>query len=64
MTLESAPDVLTVEEVAMLLRIGRNGAYEMVRTGAIRSVKLGRRILVPKAALVALLECAAYPQAA
>jgi len=64
MTLDNAPDVLTVDEAAALLRIGRNHAYELVRTRVLRSVKLGRRILVPKAALVALLECAVHPQAA
>ncbi len=55
MTLDLAPDVLTVEEVAEILRVGRNHAYELVRTGVIASVKLGRRIIVPKANVVALL---------
>lgn len=55
MTLDLAPDVLTVEEVAEILRVGRNHAYELVRTGVIASVKLGRRIIVPKASVVALL---------
>ncbi len=55
MTLQDAPDVLTVEEVAQILRVGRNHAYELVRTGVIASVKLGRRLIVPKATVVALL---------
>lgn len=56
MTLQDAPDVLTVDEVAKLLRVGRNHAYELVRTGVVRSIKLGRRIVVPKAVMMDLLQ--------
>ena len=45
----------TVEEVAHVLGIGRNSAYEAVRRGEIPAVRLGRRLLVPKAALERLL---------
>ncbi len=41
--------VLTVTEVAKLLRIGRNLAYELVARGEIPSRRLGRRILIPRA---------------
>ena len=40
---------LTVEEAAKLLGIGRSTAYELVHTGAIPSLRLGRRIVVPRA---------------
>lgn len=40
--------VLTVPEVARLLRIGRNLAYELVARGDIPSRRLGRRIVVPR----------------
>jgi excisionase family DNA binding protein len=42
---------LTVEEAAQLLGISRAFAYEAVRRGEIPSIKIGRRVLVPKAAL-------------
>ena len=45
----------TVQEAAELLRIGRNTAYEAVRTGAIPAIRIGRRIVVPAAALNHLL---------
>lgn len=53
-----APEPLTytVEETAKLLRIGRDQAYEAVRTGQIRSIRIGRRLLVPRASLDALLK--------
>jgi excisionase family DNA binding protein len=46
---------LTVEEAAKLLGIGRGLAYEGVRDGSIPSVRIGRRVLVPRARLLALL---------
>jgi excisionase family DNA binding protein len=46
---------LTVEEAATLLGISRAFAYEAVNTGAIPSIRIGRRILVPKVALGRLL---------
>lgn len=47
--------VLTVEEAAEVLRISRGLAYEQVRTGALPTIRLGKRILVPVAALERLL---------
>ena len=40
------PMLVTVEEAAGLLRIGRTTAYELVMSGKIQSVKVGRRRLV------------------
>ena len=50
--------VLTVEEAAGLLRISRGLAYEMVREGAVPTIRLGRRILVPREALDRMLASA------
>ncbi len=55
MTLDDAPDVLTVPEAARLLRIGRNQAYEMVQRGEIYAARCGRSLRVPKVALLRLL---------
>ncbi len=45
-----------------ILDIGRNTAYELVRTGQIRSIKVGRQLRIPRNALIAFLngelECA------
>ena len=56
------PVVLTVEEAARLLRIGRSAAYEQARrfiaTGdaeGLPVVRLGRRLRVPRQALTRLL---------
>ncbi len=41
--------VLSVEEAAQALSIGRGLAYQMVAEGKIPSIRLGRRLLIPKA---------------
>lgn len=46
--LVDTPAVLTVEEAAELLRVGRSAAYAAVKSGDIPSIKVGRSIRVPK----------------
>jgi len=50
-------DTYTVEEAAGRLGIGRTLAYELIRREAfpVAVIRLGRRIVVPRAALDALL---------
>lgn len=45
----------TIEEVAKLLRVGRNQAYEAAHRGEIPVIKIGKRLLVPTSALDRLL---------
>jgi excisionase family DNA binding protein len=45
------PVVYRVEEAAEALRISRDAVYELIRSGQLRSFKVGRRRLVPIAAL-------------
>ena len=54
--LHQLPDVLTVREAAAVLRIGRNSAYELARQGTIPTIRLGRRLMVPKLALLRMLD--------
>lgn len=50
------PLVLTVPEMAEILHIGRNAAYDLVKSGAIRSLRIGRNIRIPQAALLEYLD--------
>jgi excisionase family DNA binding protein len=43
-------DVISMEEVASRLGIGRNQAYEAVQAGKIPALRFGRRWLIPRAA--------------
>ena len=42
------PEVLTAEESAKFLRIGRSLFFDLVRDGRIRVLRLGRRTLVTR----------------
>ncbi len=52
---KDVPLVCTVEEAGRLLGISRTLAYELVAQGELPALRLGRRIVVPFAALDALL---------
>ena len=45
----------TITEVAKLLGIGRNQAYEAARRGEIPSIRIGKRLVVPLVALERML---------
>jgi len=46
---------LTVEEAGRLLGISRNSAYEAARRGELPAIRIGKRLIVPRAALEKLL---------
>ena len=54
-SLEDLPLVLRVEDLMPILSIGRNTAYELVRCGRIRSVRVGNQIRIPRDAVVEFL---------
>lgn len=47
---------VTIPEVASLLGISRNHAYELVKQGKLPVIRLGKRILVPRVQLDKFLE--------
>ena len=46
----------TVEEAAAQLGLCRNTGYAMAKNGSLPTLRMGRRLLVPKAALDRLLD--------
>jgi excisionase family DNA binding protein len=48
--------VLTVPEAAQLLRVGERSVYAAVHRGELPAVRIGRRIVLPGAALQRLLD--------
>jgi excisionase family DNA binding protein len=52
---ESERRTLTVEEAGRILGISRGAAYARAEDGSIPTIRLGKRLLVPKAALDKLL---------
>ena len=53
--LHDLPMILRVEDLMPILGIGRNTAYELIRSGQIRSVRIGRQIRIPRDALLEFL---------
>jgi excisionase family DNA binding protein len=55
---ENAPQerrVVTLNEAAVILGISRGSAYEAAKRGEIPTIRIGRRLLVPLAALERML---------
>jgi excisionase family DNA binding protein len=52
---QPAPATTTIIDAAKRLGIGRNQAYEAAHRGEIPVIKIGKRLLVPTAALDRLL---------
>ena len=52
MTLDNCPALLTVPELAAVLRVGRNTAYRLVEDGTVRSVKIGRQFRIYREDLI------------
>ncbi len=48
---DDLPLTLTVEEAGQVLRVARNTAYDLVRCGKLRGIKVGKQIRIPKQAL-------------
>jgi excisionase family DNA binding protein len=48
------PELLSIDQAARRLGIGRTAAYGLMGRGELRSVKVGRRRLVPADALAAI----------
>lgn len=59
---ESQPLVYTIEEAARLLRIGRAAGYQAARAGQLPTIRVGRTLRVPRAALERLLDVKTEPE--
>jgi excisionase family DNA binding protein len=46
------PDIMSVNDLRSALGIGRTKAYELIKSGEIKSIKVGKSIKIPKAALL------------
>ena len=51
-TFDDLPLTLRVEDLMPILGVGRNTAYELVRSGQIRSIRVGRQLRIPKPFLI------------
>lgn len=54
--MDDDPLVMSVDQAALALGISRTLAYALVREGVVPSIRLGRRLLVPRRRLMTLVE--------
>ena len=53
--LDYLPLALTVEQTAHVLQLGKTHIYELTRSGKLRSLRGGRKIRIPRSALLEFL---------
>lgn len=53
---ESMPLVLEVSDISDTLKIGRNKAYELIGSGAIKAIKIGNHYKVLRESLIDFLK--------
>ena len=49
---ESLDDILTIEEVAEVLKLGTTNTYRIVRSGQLKGYKEGKDWKIPKSSLI------------
>ena len=49
------PDVVTIQQVMEMLNIGKNKAYELIQNGTIQTVRIGKKYIIPKVAVIQFL---------
>ena len=54
------PDIMSINDLRSALCIGRTKAYELVSSGQIRSIKVGKSIRIPKTSLLDYVKDSSY----
>ena len=49
--IENLPKVLNVKDLAEILSVSHNTAYNLVRSGQVRSIRIGRTYRIPREAV-------------
>lgn len=55
------PDVLKIADIQKVLQIGRSTAYQLVKTGKLKNIRIGRSIRIPKRYLMEFIEESQLP---
>ena len=48
-------DVISVDDLQSMLHIGRNAAYGLLQNGAIATIRVGKKYIIPKASVIEFL---------
>lgn len=55
---EEYPDIVTPDDIQKMLRIGRNSVYDLLKQGKIKSLRVGKKYLIPKTSVINFLQTA------
>ncbi|MBP3856969.1 MAG: helix-turn-helix domain-containing protein [Ruminiclostridium sp.] len=50
--LDKYPEIITVDDLCEILHISQNKAYEILRLGLIKSLRVGRKYIIPKTCVI------------
>ena len=56
-SIDQLPITLSAEQVAQVLGISRANAYNLMRSKGFPTLKIGKRMIVPKDKLIAWIDC-------
>ena len=48
-------DVVTVDDVMKMLHIGRSNVYKLLNENSIKTIKVGKRFIIPKRSVIEFL---------
>ena len=54
------PDIMSINDLRSALGIGRTKAYELVKSGEIKSIRVGKSIRIPKISLLDYVKQSSY----
>ena len=49
------PDVVTIDQLMRMLNIGKNKSYELIKNKTIQTVRIGKKYIIPKVAVIQFL---------
>ncbi len=52
------PDVVTPDDLQTMLKIGRNSVYDLLRNKLIKSIRVGKKYIIPKENVIDFLKTA------
>lgn len=52
------PDVVTPDDLQTMLKIGRNSVYDLLRNKLIKSIRVGKKYIIPKVNVIDFLKTA------
>ena len=50
------PDVISITDLMAMLKVGRNTAYKLLNENMIKTIKIGKKYIIPKISVIQFLQ--------